>query len=143
MLESPLGDGPALLSRIFIREAEVDALVDTHIDGIPGQIREPVICERVGVCQRVLAEDGEGDAVRLEEEFERPGQCANRIIGTRSVVWIVGRIEQRLPGWIARRPRITIVLPFADGRDRSPEDVVTLTVPRSDGGIGDRQGAKR
>jgi hypothetical protein len=34
----PLGHVPALLPALFIREAEMDALVDADIDRIPGQL---------------------------------------------------------------------------------------------------------
>ena len=45
--EDPLGHVPALLPPLFIREAEMDALVDADIDRIPGHIREAVIRARV------------------------------------------------------------------------------------------------
>ena len=95
MFESPLSYVPALLPSHFIREAEMDALVDVNINRIPGQIREALIRERVRVSQRMLAEDRKGDVVRLEEKLEYTGQRTNRVIGARGMVRIVGRIEQR------------------------------------------------
>ena len=64
--EDPLGHGPALCPALFIREAEMDALVDADIDRIPGQIREAVIRARVWVSQWILADDREGHLVRPE-----------------------------------------------------------------------------
>ena len=140
--EDPLGHVPALLPGLFIREAEMDALVDADIDRIPGQIREAVIRARVRVSLRMLAEDREGHPIRPEEEFQRAGQRASRVIGARGVVRIVGRIEQRFPGRVARRPRVAVIVALPDGRDRSPEDVVNLTVPSGNERIGDRQRAE-
>lgn len=142
MFESPPGHAPALLPRLFIREAEVNALVDTDIDRIPGQIREMVIRERVRARQRMLAVDREGEVVRPEEELQRAGQGTNRVIGARSVVRIIGSVEQRFPGRVACRARVAIVLALVDGRDRAPENIVNLAVPSGDERISDRQGAK-
>ena len=143
MSEDPLGHVPALLPGFFIREAEMDALVDADIDRIPGQIREAVIRVRVRVSQRVLAEDRESDMVRPEEELQRSGQRANRVIGARGVVRIVWSIEQRFPGRVAGRPRVAVIIAFLDGCDRSPKDVVNLIVPSDDERIGHRQSAER
>jgi hypothetical protein len=47
--EDPLGDLPALLPGLFIREAEMDAVVDADIDRILGQLREAMIRTRLWV----------------------------------------------------------------------------------------------
>jgi hypothetical protein len=51
--EDPLGHVPVLLPALFIREAEVNAMVDADLDRILGQLREAVIRARVWVSQRV------------------------------------------------------------------------------------------
>ena len=47
MAEAPLGHVFALLPGVFVREAEVDALVDTGVYHILGHVREAVIRARV------------------------------------------------------------------------------------------------
>ena len=121
MSEDPLGHLPALFQARFVREAEMDAVVDAGIDRIRGQIREAVICARAWDSQRVLAEDREGHVVRPEEELEHAGQRANHVIGARGVFRIVWGIEQRLPCGVASRPRVTVIIALLDGRDRPPE----------------------
>jgi hypothetical protein len=90
----------------------------------------------------MLAEDREGHVVRPEEELERAGQRTNHIIGTRGVLRIVGCIEQWFPGRVASRLRVAVIVALPNGGDRSPEDVVTLTVPSGDDRISDRQRAE-
>lgn len=110
-----------MLPALFIREAEMDALLDADIDRIPGQLREAVIRARVWISLRVLAEDRKGHVVRPEEELERAGQRTNHHIGTRGVLRIVGRVEQWFPGRVASRLRVAVIVTLLDGRDRSPK----------------------
>ena len=88
MPEGPLGHMPALLPRLFVREAEMDAVVDANIDGIYGHVREAMIRARLRVSQRVGGGDCEGHVIRPEEECERAGQGANNVIKARGIVRI-------------------------------------------------------
>ena len=41
------------------------------------------------------------------------------LFGTRELIWVVRRIDERLPGGITNRVWICVVVPEADGRERS------------------------
>src|SRR5262245_18808933 len=92
----------------------------------------------------MLTDGREGDEVRPEEEFERTGQCSNRVISARSVVAIVARVEEGLPSRVTHGAPVAIVLPLADRGNRAPEDVMApdLVGPAGDEGIGDGQGTQ-
>jgi len=57
--KGPLGDVAALLAGDHIREPEVDALVDAHVDHIGGGIREAIVGARLlgGGGVRVVTEN--------------------------------------------------------------------------------------
>ena len=75
----------------------------------------------------------------MEEQRQHFSHRACDVVRARCVVWIVRRVEERLPVRIAHRPRVRVVVAFADGRHRPPEVVVPLAVPGCDAGIGLRQ----
>src|SRR5215211_7716356 len=95
--EDPLGYLSALLPAHFVRAAEMDSLVDPHIDRIQGQIREATI--RAGFRRGIWirADHREADPIRPEVQFQYTRQRASHVIGARGPVRIVWGIEQRLP----------------------------------------------
>jgi hypothetical protein len=141
--EDPIGHLPALRAAHFVRAAEMDSLVDPHIDRIQGQIREAVI--RAGFRRGIWirADDREVHPIRPEVQFQYTRQRASHIIGARGPVRIVWGIEQRLPIRVALRLWVAVILALPDGGDRSPEGILLLAIPRSNERIGDRQRAQR
>src|SRR6188768_574011 len=86
--EGPVGDRPALLPCLFIRKAEMDALVDADIDRIFGQIRKAIKGARLLYGPCVSGGECEGHVIRPEEVREGAGQRAAYVIKARGVVRI-------------------------------------------------------
>ena len=61
--EDPLGHLFALLPSGFVRETEMDAVVDADIDHISCHVRETAICAGLLHSLRVVARDREGHVV--------------------------------------------------------------------------------
>jgi len=78
-----------LLPRLHVRKAEVDPLVDAHVDHILGCIREAVIGARLLRGCSVRGGHREGHFVGPEEEGQGTGYGAGDVVGARGVVGIV------------------------------------------------------
>ena len=134
MAEGPVGRTCPLSSRHFVRGAEVNPLVDADVDHIVSHIRKAVV--RFRLVDRG-ARDCEGHPVS-EEALQRARHGARKIVCTRRVLRIGRCGKQREPGGVASGSRVAIVVPFLNGRDGAPEEVVPLVAPRGDGCVGCR-----
>jgi hypothetical protein len=78
--KGPLGDVAALLAGDHIREPEVDALVDAHVDHIGGGIREAIVGARLLGGGGVRGGDCERHFVSAEVEGEDAGDGTGDIV---------------------------------------------------------------
>jgi hypothetical protein len=123
VLEGPLGHAPALISRHLIGRAEVDALVDAHVNHLLGRLPQSAIRARLLHGLWVEAREREGQVVRREEELQDLGHSARKIVGARSILRIVRGVNQGLPARIPDSPGVPIRVPLLNGGDGAPEDL--------------------
>jgi len=90
--EGPLGYASALLPRLLVREAEVDALIDADVDHVSSRIRESGIGARLLNGRWVISGHQEGHLVRPEEVGKHTGYGTGDVVGARAVVGIVRSI---------------------------------------------------
>ena len=129
--EDPLRHVPTLFPRLHVGRTEVDALPDAHIHHVMSHIREPVIVERLHWRCAVCGVQSEVHFVGAEEEREATRGGAGNIVSARSVVRVVGVVDQWLPIRVADGCWVAVVVAFLNGSERSPGDEVALAVPSS------------
>src|SRR5215813_926915 len=143
MAEGPPRHAPSLTPRLGVVEAEMDAFEDTGCDHLLGGIRETAKVANLLDRHQVGGRHSERHFVRPKKELERAGRRARDVIGARSIVGIVRGVDQRLPVWVSRRPRVGVVITESNGGYRPPKIVGELGVPRGDLSIGRRQTDQR
>src|SRR5262245_59375115 len=111
----------------------MNSLVDTRVDYVGGSIRKPVIDSRLLIgWTEVCSCHREGKVIPVEEKGEDTSHRAGEVVCPGAVVRIVRRCNQGQPGRISYRPRVAVIVPFLNSRNRPPGNIKILCIPRSD-----------
>src|SRR4029077_19369750 len=115
------------------------AFKNARVDDVMGRIREAVVGTRLHWGRGVRGVQREGHFIAPKKEREATRGGAGDIVGSRSVVGVVGVVDQWLPIRVADGCRVAVVVAFLNGSEGSPENEVELSVPSGDPRIAHRQ----
>ena len=133
--EDPVSDAAALTARLVVREPEVNAVQDPHLDDVLRSFREAVVLPWVHGQARCRTQDRELEFIGTEVKLEYPGEAAREVGLAGGVVRIRRRpVGIGQPVRIADGAPVEIVVALPDGRFRAPEAEVILRVPTRDQG---------
>ena len=75
-----MSDAAALTARLFVREPEVNAVQDPHLDDFLRSFREAVILPWIHGQARCRTQDRELEFIGAEVELEYPGDAAGEAV---------------------------------------------------------------